>query len=1058
MTGNSKGLDSSSRKSTFPTRVHAAHADAHSLNLLEQAPVAFCLLDSHGNMLEANRAACQLFDLTVNSLVGQRLSSFVVEDDQPHFANHCLSGMTPGQATEAELRMRKGDGKEFWAALSIARLENSEPACWLVSLNDVSRRKEVERSLRKKDELFKHAIEATRDGIWDWDIASGEVFFSPQWARLLGYEPEEVPQRVEYFFEVLHPDDVVRVIKVLNDHLEGKTSIKQDEVRLRTKSGEYRWFLDRGEVVERDSSGKPIRMVGTITDITQRRQAEESLRESQSRMRLLIEAASLGLWDWDLITNAVYFSPEWKLQLGYTDDELPNEFEQWKSRLHPDDVDWVLVAIQDYLNGNRPNYDIEFRLRHRDGSWRWIFARADVHRDAIGDPVRMMGCHLDITERRQAEAAQAEALNRLQKIASRIPGVVYQYRLKPDGTVTIPYASDGMFDLFQISHEDLAKNADVSNQIVDKLAFSESVLESARTLTPWVHEMQIQLADGTLRWLSGNSVPEREPDGSTIWHGFITDVTERKEGEAKLRQSEKRLREAQAISQIGNFHWDAQTNRVTWSDELYRIYEQDPSNFEPSFESYLAGIHPDDRARVLQQLQQTMERRTRFDHQYRIPLSNDRLKWVRARGFALVSDEGKFIGLEGTCQDISEQKRAEEVTASLETQLRESQKMEAIGTLAGGIAHDFNNILGTILGNVDVALPASSDGPPLVQTCLKEIQRAGDRARDLVQQILSFSRRQPTDRKPISLVPVIEAAAKLLQATLPARLTLDVLCSRDTPVVLADATQIEQVLLNLVTNAMQAMNGQRGHIRIHLDSVLLDERLTEAHGSLSWLKSRSIERVVRLIVSDNGPGMCPETISRIFEPFFTTKPIGQGTGLGLAVVHGIVQGHDGTVTVKSHLGQGATFTIYLPALVNEQDCASHDPAPLITVPEHFTSQHILYLDDDKSLLNVAELLMKRLGYRISCFDSHEQALVALRNDPMDFDLVVTDYNMPGMQGLEVAREIQAIRGDLPVVITSGYIDAELTAGAAACGVVEFIAKPFRLTDLYSVVKRLAKPR
>ncbi len=540
---------------------------------------------------------------------------------------------------------------------------------------------------------------------------------------------------------------------------------------------------------------------------------------------------------------------------------------------------------------------------------------------------------------------------------------------------------------------------------------------------------------------------------------MITDITERRTAEAKLRESEKRLREAQSISQIGNFHWDSKSQRITWSDELYRLYDRDPNTFEPTFETYVSSIHPDDRHRVLHELQTAMESKSSFDHEYQILLSKDRIRWVRTRGVAIVAPDGDFCGFEGTCQDITEQKKSEAITASLESQLRESQKMEAIGTLAGGIAHDFNNILATILGNVEIALMETQGKDSIIQRSLTDIRKAGDRARDLVQQILSFSRRQPTNRKLMSLVPIVEEAARLLMVTLPARLTLDVQCETDIPLVMADGTQIEQVILNLVTNSMQAMNQERGCIRILLDSVSLDEEHIANNTRLHALKTSSNGPCVRLIVSDSGPGMKPDTLKRIFEPFFTTKPTDQGTGLGLSVVHGIVQSHDGVVTVDSQVGQGAVFTIYLPAAQctnsSETPASREDHLPKTQSP---TSQHILYLDDDEAVLFIARQLLERRGYRVSCFDDCQQALESLRSSPDDFDLIITDYNMPGMQGLEVAREVRKICQDIPIAVTSGFIDANLTAGAVEYGIQELIAKPFSLQELYSMVHRLAKHR
>lgn len=268
--------------------------------------------------------------------------------------------------------------------------------------------------------------------------------------------------------------------------------------------------------------------------------------------------------------------------------------------------------------------------------------------------------------------------------------------------------------------------------------------------------------------------------------------------------------------------------------------------------------------------------------------------------------------------DITEQKRADAVRESLESQLRESQKMEAIGTLAGGIAHDFNNIIATILGNTELARQDATSNPRALES-LEEIRKAGTRARDLVQQILSFSRRQPTERKRIALCAAIRESVRLLRATLPARVVIEVHCADDVPPVLADATQIEQVVINLCTNATHAMHGGPGRIDIRLDMVTLDAVTVASHPALRAMHQKLPGRKVRLMVCDDGRGMDATTLSRIFEPFFTTKSVDEGTGLGLSVVHGIVRGHDGAILVESTPNKGATFTIYLPVEGLESD-------------------------------------------------------------------------------------------------------------------------------------------
>ena len=351
---------------------------------------------------------------------------------------------------------------------------------------------------------------------------------------------------------------------------------------------------------------------------------------------------------------------------------------------------------------------------------------------------------------------------------------------------------------------------------------------------------------------------------------------------------------------------------------------------------------------------------------------------------------------------------------------------------------------------------------------LEEIRKAGTRARDLVQQILSFSRRQPTERKPVSLVSIVEESMRLLRATLPARVALAADCAAEVPPVLADARQIEQVIINLAINAMQAMRGAPGRISLHLDALPLDAALADAHPALRPMHAQHAGRVVRLVVSDDGQGMEAAVRERIFEPFFTTKALNEGTGLGLSVVHGIVEVHEGVITVESAVGKGTSFTLYLraaeaaacgsvaapPTAATTTAAATTAATTTAAAPAPRTGQHILYLDDDDALVSLTRRLLLRRGYRISGFVNQNEALAALRADPAGFDLVLTDYNMPGMSGLDVARAVRAIRPDLPVAVASGFIDEALRAQAAGAGVRELIFKATHIEAFCATVQAL----
>lgn len=410
--------------------------------------------------------------------------------------------------------------------------------------------------------------------------------------------------------------------------------------------------------------------------------------------------------------------------------------------------------------------------------------------------------------------------------------------------------------------------------------------------------------------------------------------------------------------------------------------------------------------------------------------------------------DGTRCGLLAVIRDITERRKAEQERALLEAQLREAQKLEAIGTLAAGVAHDFNNILGTILINAELARrDASHNHQALVS--LTEIEKASHRARDLVQQILAFSRRQPTSRQVISIPSIVEESVRLLRAGLLGGARIEWYCAADTPSILGDSAQLTQVLLNLGVNAAQAMEGQPGTIDIRVSVLTLDETSARPDPALRP------GRYAHIVVSDTGRGMDAATQGRIFEPFFTTRPPGKGTGLGLSVVHGIVQAHAGAIVVHSEPGNGSRFELYFP---HSNDAGS---APVTNDVSRGTAEgrgrHILYIDDDQPQLFASKRMIERWGYRVSAYFEQREALDAVLSGTLRVDLVVTDFNMPGTSGLEIARGIHDALPDLPVIMISGYVNDELRTQAAAAGLRELIAKPQDLEELRDAMQNIFYP-
>ncbi len=530
-------------------------------------------------------------------------------------------------------------------------------------------------------------------------------------------------------------------------------------------------------------------------------------------------------------------------------------------------------------------------------------------------------------------------------------------------------------------------------------------------------------------------------------------------GDLALRSAEVQAREAdlnraQAVAHVGSWVYDIAGGVIRLSAETCRIFGL-PEGTLGSRNSLLARVQAEDRAAVDAAWQALLDGSGALDIEHRIR-ADATIRWVRHRAELEFGADGKPLRAVGTTQDISERKRAEARHDQLEAQLRESQKMEALGTLAGGVAHDFNNIVATIMGNAELARRDVGPRHAALES-LEEICKASERAKELVQQILAFGRRQVLERSVISLAPVLQESARLLRRTLPAGVGLSLECAPEAPAVMADATQVEQVLLNLCSNAWQAVQGQprAAAIEVSLTLHVADGAAYAGPERRSRGGRVALQpgRYACLTVRDNGTGMDEATVAHIFEPFFTTKPMGKGTGLGLAVVHGVLQDHGASIDVDSVPGEGTAFRVYFPEAQAPLPAAVAHAA--VGAPAPGQGRHVLYVDDDEAIVFLMTRLLERQGYRVSGYTDPREALAAVRAQPQAFDLIVTDYNMPAMSGLELAHALHRIRADLPLALASGYITEQLRAEAPAAGVSELIYKPNTVDELCRVVARLA---
>jgi signal transduction histidine kinase len=415
---------------------------------------------------------------------------------------------------------------------------------------------------------------------------------------------------------------------------------------------------------------------------------------------------------------------------------------------------------------------------------------------------------------------------------------------------------------------------------------------------------------------------------------------------------------------------------------------------------------------------------------------------VERRTVVAVGFETTWSKVFVTVIDITEQVKLRNEKKAFENQLQQTQKLEAIGSLAGGIAHDFNNILSPIMGRAELMLLGNIDSAGMEEHC-RGIIDASKRARNLVKQILTFSRQVDQEIKPVSLVEVLEEVVQLVRPTLPATIAIDSCLPAHCPRVMADSTQLHQVIMNLVTNAFHAMEEKGGRLVLRLETVTLGV------GEFNDF-SISPGLYMRLIIEDSGHGMDQATMTKIFDPYFTTKPWGKGTGLGLAVVIGILRGYGGEIRVQSEVGKGTTFTLYFPAveLAAEQLPVLHD----IQEPLPHGTEHILLVDDEKSIADVTTNMLERLGYKVTVRISSYDALEAFRNLADQIDLLIADLTMPQMTGLQLYREIKRIRPDVKVIICTGFSEQLDSRKSKAIGIEGFLYKPLLMVDLARCVR------
>ena len=821
-----------------------------------------------------------------------------LDDEGQVVAVTCLLDDKPHEFTEEDQTILKLIGQRI--AMEIQRARSIEE------------RSRTEKTVRESEERYQRIVETAEEGIWMIDARQQTSFVNPALARMLGYAVEEMIGRPLHDFM----NEAGRAVCDENVRRREQGIAEQHEFQFQRKDGSALWAnLSTNPIY--DASGIYAGALAMITDIAQRKQGEVALRQSEESFRTL--AANLPdvvvrfdrqrrhLYANPAVFDATGIPPE--AFIGKTNEELgmPEEMVAvWKATLE-----------RVFVTGNVER--LEFKYPGPAGKKYWeSHVVAEYGPDGTIESALVLS--RDITKLRQTELALHEALSRFQKIACQLPGVVYQYRMRPDGSSCFPFASDAIRQIYRCSPEEVREDASKVFSILhpeDYDSIVASIQDSARHLTPWRCEYRVKFDDGTIRWLFGNSLPQREADGSTLWHGFITDITERKQIEIEREK--------------------------------------------------------------------------------------------------------------------------------LDQKMQETQKLESLGVLAGGIAHDFNNLLTVILGNASIAareLPAGS----AAQNSLEQIIEASHRAADLCKQMLAYSGRGRFVVQTVDLGQLVESTAQMLQISISKKAVLCFHLKADLPPVNVDATQIRQIIMNLVINASEAIGDQSGVISVStgltrvncagFEGILLDASLSE--GEYAYLE-----------VSDTGCGMTMETQAKIFDPFFTTKFTGRG--LGLAAVLGIMRGHRGAMKVSSNLGAGTTFTLLFPVTSG----ASENVRVEKPVGGRWRGEGtVLVVDDEAPVRCIARRMMEAMGFTVLTAADGRECVQIFRSEGERIRLVLLDMTMPHLDGKETFRELRRLQDNVKVILSSGYSEHTITSQFAGKGLSGYIQKPYRLEDLAEILRKV----
>lgn len=1124
-----------------------------------------------------NHAAQELLKTDALRVAGKRLTELFPGVRSTGLLERYIRVAETGEAFRCEIHYDRPDLRG-WFEISAAKVADGVT----VTFRNIDERKRSEEELSISHDRFRLLSKATEDVVWDYDVASGSIWWNENLGQALGWRKEQIRPDISWWVSVVHPEDREQVVVDFTRAVEGDATHWSCEYRFLRADGRYASVLDRAYII-RDASGEAVRVVGAAIDLTARQNAASQIEFQKSLLEAQAEASSdailvtdpegrvlrtngqframagLGKADqpdsgkdavrgvmrdahnaesaieqakqtfdnpcgslrlelefrdgravevrsepisdsggqplgrvWFLrdltadreshrllrrhnlvleTSNVVLFQwlpePGWPValvsknvdQFGYKAEDLLSGELPFAEMVHPEDLERVGQEVTDHLRAGLERYEQEYRILCADGSVRWIYDRTVVERDAHGKEIVLHGMVLDITERKLVEQRLAESEARLRDVTRQIPGAVYQFRMKPDGSRNFLYISEGIEELCGIPHDRLAGEPGLIMSRVDPEdieGMEASILESARTMSPWRLEFRIRHTDGSMRWIRGQSVPAAMPDGSIVWHGMISDITDRKTDEERMKRLATLLEQTNSIARVGGWELDVKTQELFLTDEICRICGIPPGttmDLGHGFDYYPREV----RGLVEDSVRRGVEFGEPWDLEVPLLPADGRKTWVRIQGHP-VRENGSVVRIHGTMHDITEQYLAKRELAKRAEELEELRDAAEAANRAksefiANMSHEIRTPLTAILGYTELlGEEGAIEDPRGRRDAVDTIVAAGEHLLTIINDILDISKieagRMQIEPAETDLPELLRDALRLMSVRGRSKgVAMSWTLPRPIPrMVRVDPTRLRQTLLNLVGNAV---------------------KFTEA-GSVSVeirTSPRNDGRVdLDIDIIDTGPGLTPAQRDKLFTTFTqadsSIRRRHGGTGLGLVISRRCMELMGGRVElVWSEPGRGSCFRISLPvevlpgsSLAGSLDKA--DGSDTVRVKPSMTlAGRILLAEDGLDNQRLIAFHIRRAGATV---DIAENGLVALDmaraaiREGRPYDLVLTDVQMPEMDGLELTRTLRAEGVATPIIAITAHAMAEDRRRCFEAGCDDYTSKPIDGPGLLAV--------